>query len=159
LKFSNLHWDTSTIEIEQVKTGKELILPLLPDVGNAIIDYLKYARAKSEEPYIFLSERPPYSYFTSSNVITHIVQRAYIKAGINIKSRRYGPRSLRQSLGFRLLEESTVLPVISEVLGHKSTESTRYYLRIDLKSMQQCILEVPSVSPDFYLQKGGVFYD
>ncbi len=159
LKFSNLHWDTSTIEIEQVKTGKELMLPLLPDVGNAIIDYLKYARAKSEEPYIFLSERPPYSYFTSSNVITHIVQRAYIKAGINIKSRRYGPRSLRQSLGFRLLEESTVLPVISEVLGHKSTESTRYYLRIDLKSMQQCILEVPSVSPDFYLQKGGVFYD
>ncbi|MCM4160905.1 integrase [Antarcticibacterium sp. W02-3] len=159
LKFANLHWDTSTIEIEQVKTGKELILPLLPDVGNAIIDYLKYGRAKSEEACVFLSERSPYSNFASSNVVTHIVQRAYKKAGINTEGRRFGPHSLRHSLGFRMLEESTVLPVISEVLGHKSTESTRYYLRIDLKSMQQCMLEVPSVSPDFYLQKGGVFYD
>lgn len=159
LKFANLHWDTSTVEIEQVKTGKELILPLLPDVGNAIIDYLKYGRAKSEEGCIFLSERSPYSNFASSNVVTHIVQRAYKKAGINTEGRRFGPHSLRHSLGLRMLEESTVLPVISEVLGHKSTESTRYYLRIDLKSMQQCILEVPSVSPDFYLQKGGVFYD
>jgi integrase len=131
----------------------------LPDVGNAIIDYLKYGRAKSEEPCIFLSERPPYGYFSSSNVVTHIVQRAYIKAGINTKGKRFGPHSLRHSLGFRMLEESTVLPIISEVLGHKNTESTRYYLRIDLKSMQQCMLEVPPVSLDFYSQKGGVFYD
>jgi hypothetical protein len=51
------------------------------------------------------------------------------------------------------------LPVIAEVLGHQSTESTRYYLRIDLKSMQQCILEVPAVASDFYEQKGGMFYE
>lgn len=159
LKFANLHWETSTIEIEQVKTGKELILPLLPDVGNAIIDYLKYGRVKSEEACIFLSERPPYSYFTSSNVVTHVVQRAYKKAGINIKGKRFGPHSLRHSLGLRMLEQSTVLPVISEVLGHKSTESTMYYLRIDLKSMQQCMLEAPPVPPQFYQQKGGVFYE
>jgi len=41
LKFEGLHWSTSTIEIIQVKTGKELVLPLLPDVGNSIIDYLR----------------------------------------------------------------------------------------------------------------------
>jgi integrase len=58
-----------------------------------------------------------------------------------------------------MLQESIILPVISEVLGHESTESTRYYLRIDLKSMQQCMLEVPSVAIDFYVQKGGVFYE
>lgn len=159
LKFANLHWKTSTIEIEQVKTGKELILPLLPDVGNAIIDYLKYGRTKSEEPCIFLSERPPYSYFNSSNVVTHVVQRAFRKAGINIKDRRFGAHALRHSLSFRMLKESTSLPVISEVLGHKSTESTRYYLRIDLQSMQQCMLEVPPVPLEFYQQKGGGFYD
>jgi site-specific recombinase XerC len=58
-----------------------------------------------------------------------------------------------------MLEESTVLPVISEVLGHTSTESTRYYLRIDFKSMKQCVLEVPPVAIDFYEQEGGAFYD
>jgi integrase/recombinase XerD len=159
LKFENLHWNTSTIEIEQFKTGKELVLPLLPDVGNAIIDYLRYGRPNLEEPYVFLTERPPYGHFTTSNVVTHVVQRAFIKAGIDTKGRRFGPHSLRHSLGFRMLEQSTVLPVISEVLGHESTKSTMYYLRIDLKSMRQCMLDVPPVLTDFYEQKGGVFYE
>jgi len=159
LKFENLHWNTSTIEITQFKTGKELALPLLPDVGNSIIDYLKYARQKSAEPYVFLTERPPYGHFTTSNVVTHVVQRAFKKAGIDTKGRKSGPHSLRHSLGFRMLEQSTVLPVISEVLGHESTRSTRYYLRIDLKSMRQCMLDVPPVPTDFYEQKGGVFYE
>ena len=159
LKFENLHWKTSTIEIEQFKTGKDLVLPLLPDVGNAIIDYLRYGRPKSAEPYVLLTERPPYGHFTTSNVVTHVVQRAFINAGINIKGKRFGPHSLRHSLGFRMLEQSTVLPVISEVLGHESTKSTRYYLRIDLESMRQCMLDVPPVPTDFYEQKGGVFYE
>ena len=159
LKFENLHWNTSTIEIEQFKTGKELVLPLLPDVGNAIIDYLKYGRPKSPEPCVLLTGRPPYGHFTTSNVVTHVVQRAFIHAGIDIKGKRFGPHSLRHSLGFRMLEQSRVLPVISEVLGHESTRSTRYYLRIDLKSMRQCILDVPPVPADFYEQKGGAFYD
>jgi hypothetical protein len=49
--------------------------------------------------------------------------------------------------------------VISEVLGHENTESTRFYLRIDLTSLRQCILEVPAVTPGFYSQKGGFFYE
>ena len=159
LKFENLYWNTCTIEIEQFKTGKKLVLPLLPDVGNAIIDYLKYGRPNSEEPYVLLTGRPPYGHFTTSNVVTHVVQRAFINAEIDIKGRRFGSHSLRHSLGFRMLEQSTALPVISEVLGHESTESTRYYLRIDLKSMRQCMLDVPPVPTDFYEQKGGAFYD
>ncbi len=159
LKFDNLHWDSSTIEINQYKTGKELTLPLLADVGNAIVDYLKYGRPLSDEPYVFLTGRPPHGHFPTSNVVTHVVQRAFRRAGIDIKDKKFGPHSLRHTLGFRMLQESIILPVISEVLGHESTESTRYYLRIDLKSMQQCMLEVPSVAIDFYMQKGGVFYE
>lgn len=158
LKFDNLKWDNNTIEIKQIKTGKELVLPLLPDVGNAIIEYLKYARPASEEPYIFLTERPPYVSFSTSNVVTHVVQRAFRKAGIDIKDRKFGPHSLRHSLACRMLEESTILAVISEVLGHENTESTRYYLRIDLQSMKQCMLDVPPVTTGFYNQKRGGFY-
>lgn len=159
LKFGHLDWGTSTLKIQQVKTGRELVLPLLPDVGNAIIDYLKYGRPDTGSPFVFLTGRPPFGHFATSNVVTHIVQRAFRRSGIKIKGRRFGPHALRHSLGFRMLEESTVLPVISEVLGHASTESTRYYLRIDLKSKKQCVLDVPPVTAGFYSQKGGVFYD
>jgi len=66
---------------------------------------------------------------------------------------------LRHSLAKRLLEQQTMLPVISEVLGHESTESTKFYLRVDINSMRQCALDVPEVSPSFYNQKGGIFYE
>lgn len=158
LKFNNLFWDTSTIKIKQHKTGKELELPMLADIGNAIIDYLRYGRIKSDEPHVLLTAKPPGRSFPTSNVVTHVVQRAFKKAGININNRRFGPHSLRHSLGFRMLEKNTVLPIISEVLGHDTTESTKYYLRIDLEAMKQCILDVPPVAAGFYMQKGGAFY-
>ena len=158
LKFAHLDWEQHRLSFHQIKTGRQLSLPILADVGNAIIDYLKYGRPCSPSPYVFLTARPPYGRFTTSNVVTHVVQRAFRKSGITTGTRRFGPHSLRHSLGFELLQRSTALPVISEVLGHKSTESTRYYLRIDLTSMQQCVLQVPQVPCSFYEQKGGVFY-
>lgn len=159
LKFDNLDWNANTIKIIQYKTGKELTLPLLADLGNAIIDYLKYGRPKSEEGYLFLTGKPPYGRFTTSNVVTHVVQRAFKKAGINISGKRFGPHSLRHSLASRMLEQSIILPVITEVLGHKNSGSTMYYLRIDLKSMEQCTLNVPEVATEFYEQQGGAFYE
>ena len=158
LKFKHLHWETNRIIFQQYKTGKELILPLLPDIGNAIIDYLKHGRPISEKPYLLLTGRPPYGPFTTSNVVTHVVQRAMRKAGINTKGKRFGPHSLRHSLGLRLLEKNTILPVISEILGHTNSKSTMFYLRIDLKSLQQCMLDVPKVADGFYNQEGGKFY-
>ncbi|WP_077488170.1 tyrosine-type recombinase/integrase [Sinomonas mesophila] len=44
LRFSNLRWDQDAIEIVQQKTGRVLALPLLNDVGEALIDYLRNAR-------------------------------------------------------------------------------------------------------------------
>ena len=40
LSFSNLKWETNTIELMQSKTGEPVVLPLLEEVGIAIIDYL-----------------------------------------------------------------------------------------------------------------------
>lgn len=157
LTFENLHWDQSTIVLHQYKTGRELQLPILTDVGEAIIDYLKYGRPASKEPHVFLQGRSPFTRIYSHS-ITFVVHRSFVRAGINIENRRHGPHALRHSLAGILLEKGTVLPVISEVLGHEHTSSTEYYLRIDLKSMRQCALDVPLVSTSFYNQKGGYFY-
>jgi site-specific recombinase XerD len=158
LKFDNLLWEKSMIVLNQFKTGKKIELPILPEVGSAIIDYLKYGRPKSNEPFVFLLSRSPYSPVSNCS-ITGIVHSYFVKSAINITYRKHGPHALRHSLAGILLEKETILPVISEVLGHESTASTTYYLRIDLKSMRQCALEVPSVSISFYQQKGGYFYE
>ncbi len=157
LRFENIFWEKNLIIINQHKTGKKIDLPLLPGIGNAIIDYLKYARPVSKEPFVFLRVKAPFSRLYGT-ALTALVHKSLVHAGINIENRRHGAHSLRHSLAGILLGQKIILPVISEVLGHGSVESTKYYLRIDLSNLKQCALEVSSVSQAFYTQKGGIFY-
>jgi site-specific recombinase XerD len=150
LTFENIRWEQSLIILNQQKTGARIELPLLLEIGEAIIDYLKYGRPESDLPYIFLHVNSPYDRLNRSTL--HSIVCLYLRrAGIHYeKERKHGPHALRHSLAGILLAKKTPVPVISEVLGHRSTESTRYYLRIDLNTLRQCALEVPPVSPAFY---------
>jgi integrase len=158
LKFQDLNWETNSILINQYKTGADITHPLLPTIGNAIIEYLKYARPKSLVPELFVTEKPPYAKPLTSHSVSEVIRRAFKRSGITIGDRKSGSHSLRHSLVSRMLEGKTVLPIISAVLGHKNSESSKYYMRIDLTAMKQCVLEVPPVPTEFYKQKGGTFY-
>lgn len=158
LSFASLDWENSRITLTQYKTGKEIELPLLAEIGEAIINYLKFGRTHSDSPHVFLSARAPYRPMTRESV-SNAVGQIIDASGIATGQRRHGPHSMRHSLASRLLEHSVSLPVISEALGHKKTESTMTYLRIDMKSLRQCALDVPNVALSFYRQKGGAFYE
>ena len=157
LKFSNIDWEKNEIRFIQNKTGNPLSLPLLSDVGNAIIDYLKYGRFKSESQNVFISSRAPYIP-ANKNIVCSAIQEVMSKSKVNTDGRRHGPHSLRHSLASCLLKNEVPMPVISETLGHVNTNTTMTYLRIDLTSLMKCALAVPRVSDDFYTQKGGAFY-
>jgi site-specific recombinase XerD len=150
LQFTNIAWEQNLISLNQGKTGKLIELPLLIEIGEAIIDYLKYGRPPSELPYVFLHVNSPYDRLCSSTL--HSIVCQYLrKAGIHFEGeRKHGPHALRHSLVGILLEKKTPVPVISEVLGHKNTESTKTYLRIDVDSLRQCALDVPPVPDSFY---------
>jgi len=158
LRFANVDWDNSLITLQQCKTGKEIELPLLTEVGEAIINYLKFGRPRSSSPHVFLSARAPYRPMTGA-AVSSAVRQIIDGSGIAIGERKQGPHSMRHSLASRLLENSVSLPVISESLGHKTTETTMVYLRIDIKALRECALDVPSVSEEFYNQKNGAFYE
>lgn len=157
IRFSDIDWENCIITLNQFKTGKRLELPLFPEIGEAIIDYLKYGRPKSSLQQVFLLARSPFTAIVP-NGMGGIVRSSYLSAGIDISNRKAGTHSLRHSLAGILLAKGTTLPVITEVLGHQNSASTRYYLRIDLASMSKFALEVPQVSDTFYNQKGGYFY-
>lgn len=155
LTFENIRWKQSLIVLNQQKTGARIELPLLTEIGEAIIDYLKYGRPQSDLPYIFLHVNHPYDRLNRSTLHS-IICLYFRRAGIQYeKERKHGPHALRHSLVGVLLARKTPVPVISEVLGHRSAESIRFYLRIDLDSLRQCALEVPPVSPDFYEGRAG----
>lgn len=154
LLFENINWDQRFIRFIQFKTNKELVLPLLPEVGNAIVDYLKYSRPESSDPHCFLQLIGPYKAIRPEDV-GRIVQSQMQRANISTKNRKHGAHALRHSFATNMLENKILLPVISEALGHSSIESTMYYLRVNKNQLRQCALEVPLVDASFYQQKGG----
>ena len=158
LTFGDLDWEKSRIVLEQYKTGKEIELPLLAEIGGAIIDYLKFGRPQSKSQKVFLSARAPYRPMTGA-AVSAAVGQIIDASGVSIGKRRHGPHSMRHSLAGRLLENGVSLPVISESLGHQKTETTMGYLRIDIQALRKCALDVPAVDPSFYSQRGGVFYE
>jgi site-specific recombinase XerD len=157
LQFSNIDWDKNTITLIMKKTKKVIELPLLTEVGNAIIDYLRYGRPKSNLQNVFISTRAPYVAATKEMVCAAI-DNIICESGIDIVGKHHGPHSLRHSLASTMLKDGTGIQTISEALGHRKTETTLMYLKIDIKSLLMCALPVPPVPSDFYNQRGGAFY-
>lgn len=158
LTFSELDWENNMLKKRMQKTGKFIELPLLAEVGNAIIDYLKNARPKSKSDMVFLLGRSPYLPLDAS-VVSAQINNIIKRTGVDIKGRHHGAHALRHSLASAMLGMNTSIETISETLGHQSAETTMCYLKIDIKSLKKCALQVPSVPDSFYRQRGGAFYE
>jgi site-specific recombinase XerD len=158
LKFENIHWDRGLIILNQRKTGRPLELPLLPEIGNAMIDYLKHGRPFSNDDNCFISILAPYRQMDTS-AIGNLVGKYIGLANINCSGRRHGPHAIRHSFASELLREDVSMPIISAALGHKNMESTKIYLRIDAASLKKCALEVSPVPASFYNRIGGYSHE
>ncbi|MDD4193431.1 MAG: site-specific integrase [Mangrovibacterium sp.] len=158
LQFRNLDWDRNIINLVQWKTKKEIELPLLAVIGEAIIDYVQNGRPKSDSKTIFLTANAPYTPISVPG-LSGIVSGIIYKAGIETKDRHHGAHCLRHSLATQLLKQGTTLPVISETLGHRNSQTTMIYLGVDVNGLLSCSLYVPPVPDSFYMQKGGWFYE
>lgn len=150
LKFTNLDWEKNQISIYQSKTGDLVTFPLLSDIGNAIIDYLQYGRPQKESEFVFLSHctnvkelKTP----TLHSIVTEYLRKAQIK---DFMKRKHGPHALRHSLASELLKKDVSLPIISTILGHQSSETTKVYLTIDAHSLRELTLPMPVMLSPLY---------
>jgi integrase/recombinase XerD len=158
LQFRNLDWDRNIINLVQCKTKKEIELPLLTLIGEALIDYIQNSRPKSDSKTIFLTANAPYTAISVAG-LSSIISDIIYRAGIESKDRHHGAHCLRHSLATQLLKQGTALPVISETLGHSNSQTTMIYLGVDVNGLLRCSLNVPPVPDSFYMQKGGWFYE
>ena len=146
LKFYNLNWSRKTISLTMQKTKQPLKLPLLDDIGWAIIDYLKNGRPETKCDAIFVRHRAPYDSFGENESFYRELHRYMVKSGLKIPLDIHcGLHSLRSTLARNMLEAKAPLPVISEVLGHQSINTTSIYLKIDLDGLKRCALDPEEV--------------
>lgn len=157
LRFENIDWERNEISLSQCKTKNSVVLPLLKDVGEALIDYIINGRPHSPSKNVFLNDnqtRTPISPETFSRIVSDVMR----EGGIDCRGRHHGAHSLRHSLATTLMKKGEPLPIISAILGHRNIESSLCYLDVNNEALIECSLEVPLVDKAYYEQGGGVLY-
>ena len=142
LTFQGIDWQYDKIRLVQKKTGEPLVLPLLPDVGNALMDYILNERPKRNDhyPYIFLRKQAPYNKLTSVYpTCSQLLNRMGIKP---VNGNATGVHLFRYSLVHRLLAAKVPHQVIKDTLGHTSKESDKPYLSMEESMLRLCALDL-----------------
>jgi integrase/recombinase XerD len=147
LELGDLDWRAKTITIVQRKTGRRLSLPLLDDVGWAIIDYVRGGRPETACPKVFVKHRYPFDAFGGASSVACRLSRHAARAGIVFAPGEVcGMHSLRGALAVAMIGHGASMPVVSAVLGHASSDTTQaYYLRFDVERLRCCALDVEEV--------------
>lgn len=149
LKKSSIDWNRKTMNLKMAKTGQPIELPLLKDIGWAIIDYLQNGRPTTISGRLFVRHRAPFNAFGDRNGFNKELHRYILKADLNIpEGQRHGMHSLRSTLAGNMLEIKSPLPIISETLGHQSVNTTSIYLKIDIEGLRKCALDPEEVFAD-----------
>lgn len=148
LRLADIDWRQSRITVTQRKTATVLTLPLLADVGTAIVEYLLHGRpAGADDDHVFLRSQAPYVALASSDLY-HVAAGAFARTETaSHGGTGRGMRVLRASLATRMLENDTPLPVISQALGHRGIGTATHYLAADETRMRACCLDFAGIAP------------
>jgi integrase/recombinase XerD len=140
LKLEDIDWEHARITIHG-KDGRPRELPLLRDVGNAIVEYIRYARPNAKCRNVFLRSRAPVGPLNAPSSVGALVGRALARSGI--ETGRNGAHQFRHGLASEMLRKGASLFEIGEVLGHRNPDTTAIYAKVDLVALRTIALPWP----------------
>ncbi|MBI5767828.1 MAG: tyrosine-type recombinase/integrase [Verrucomicrobia bacterium] len=140
LSLEDLDWPQAKIRFRAQKGGKEVLVPLLDAVGEAIIQWLRHRDPRTPYREVFLSTKAPHGSL-SSMAVSNVVKHYMLKAGVHQPGR--GAHSLRHSWAIRALEHDQPIKAIADVLGHRYIDTTYIYAKADLKTLRQVAMPWP----------------
>lgn len=142
LRLSDVDWQSDVLRIQHSKTGVYSELPLLPAVGNAILDYLQRGRPKTDVREIFIRNRAPYQPYPNGSSLYRLVRNRITAAGVEPQGRR-GSHAFRHARAVSMLRAAVPIKEIGDLLGHRSTDATAAYLKLATEDLRAIALEIP----------------
>jgi integrase/recombinase XerD len=128
LKISDIDSSRMLIRVNHSKGNKDRYSLLSPVTLNLLrIYYKKY------HPGLWLFEGTLKGTSISVRTVSTVFKNALVKAEVN---RQVGIHCLRHSFATHLLEQGVALPVIQQILGHKSLKTTSGYLHVQQYTIQ-----------------------
>jgi len=140
LELDDIDWKAGQLRV-RAKGGQRSELPLPAEVGKAIVAYLRRGRPKSNSRRVFLRAIAPIRGLTGHTAIAHIVERCLQRAGIDAPTN--GAHQFRHGLATEMLRAGASLGEIGELLDHRSPETTKIYIKVDVDALRTLALPWP----------------
>lgn len=156
LSLDELDFDQNTIHLIQEKNSQPLVLPMLPEIKEALDDYIENGRPKVDQNYVFLRMNAPYQRITTS-ALRFATTRYFKKAGIDISDKKHGPHIFRSSLASSMVNDDIPYDVVRSILGHTDPDAVKHYAKLDIERLREYAIDVPEPSGIFkeFLEGGS----
>ncbi len=134
LNLADIDWERDILHVTRPKQRCKQDYPLSTDVGNAILRYVQQVRPRCALRNLFLTIKAPIRPLAPSS-LHHLV--ASRMRSLDIRCPRHGPHALRHACATHLVAEGLSLKQIGDYLGHRSSDATRTYAKVDLGGLRQ----------------------
>jgi len=131
LELGDMDWRAGELVVRG-KGRRQDRLPLLAEVGEALVAYLSGGRTPDGARHLFLTCRAPRGPIRA-DLVGDVVERACKRAGLPT----VGPHRLRHALAGELMRQGAGLVAISQVLRHQDLATTALYAKVDLDALRQ----------------------
>lgn len=130
LELDDIDWRGGELLVRGKVRGEDT-LPLLNEVGEALVAYLHDGRPEAKSRKVFLTSLAPMRGLKPAS-IGHVVRRACERTG----RVPVGPHRLRHALATEMLRRGVALPDISQVLRHRDLATTQVYAKVDVAALR-----------------------
>ena len=142
LRLQDIQWRQNRIRFRACKGSKEIVDPLTDEVGESLLDYLRYGRPKTGYCEVFLTARAPFHPLKADSLYSMIASHMR-RAGIT--GTALGPHALRHGFATCMLSGGQSLKAIADMLGHRHVNSTFIYTKVDFETLKRMPLDWPEV--------------
>lgn len=133
-QLDDIDWRSGEI-IVRGKGQRHDRVPLPPEVGEALADYIRHGRTTNSRS-LFVTERPPHRPFRDGQVLNLILRNAFTRTGLKPPAPYVGSHILRHSLATNLVRSGAPLEEIGDMLRHRSRASTMIYAKLDIDGLR-----------------------
>lgn len=141
LSLNDLDWVNAAFTVVRPKTAAVIRLPFLPAAQETVANYLSGVRPPNAPcRNVFVRRQLPHHALTSS-AIRFMIRKYASKAGL--EGIGLGAHVLRHSHATRQIDQHASPYVVSEILGHKDTESTSVYTKVAVERLRGLALPIP----------------
>lgn len=145
LELEHLKWSQGALLVVGGKSGRDRLLPLSEEVGQALKDYLQKDRPSSQSRRVFLGTVAPCLPLTHGGAVCGIVLRHLRRAGM--PPDRRGAHRLRHAVATQMVRQGASFKQVADVLGHARLETTAIYAKLDVATLSRVAMPWPGESP------------